>query len=206
MLNFGLNERTYQDAGGTKEMRDKIFISYSHRDDKFRQRLEIHLKSLTSNISFWSDVRLEAGEDWEIQIHTAMNQAAIAILLVSADFLASDFIRNVELPALFEAEKKAGITIIPAILYKCNCDDLMKYQCINSPDKPLGGLRKATQEEVYARLAKVAAKKLNQRLINQYSPTQHDKFGGKKIDVNSETSLINYFVDLFDESNFGEID
>jgi len=145
-------------------MRDKIFISYSHKDARFRQRLETHLKSLTTSASFWSDEKIEAGDDWEKEIHKAMNEAAVAILLVSADFLASDFIRDIELPALYKAEKENGIIIIPVMLYSCNCGDLMKYQYINTPDKPVGGLKKAKQEEVFAKLSKVSVNKLDEYL------------------------------------------
>ncbi|MCL2087935.1 MAG: hypothetical protein FWH14_00485 [Oscillospiraceae bacterium] len=91
-----------------------------------------------------------------------MNEAAVAILLVSADFLASDFIRNVELPTLYKAEEESRIVIIPVMLYQCNSGDLMRYQYINTPDKPLGGLKKAKQEEVFARLSKVAVVKLDE--------------------------------------------
>ena len=50
-------------------MRNKIFISYSHKDIKFRQRLETHLKAMTPDASFWSDESIEAGDDWSVQIH-----------------------------------------------------------------------------------------------------------------------------------------
>lgn len=78
-----------------------IFVSYSHADEKWRKRFEIISRPLgrSEGIRFWSDRDLKAGE-WEPQIERAMRGAVAAILLVSDNFLASDYIIEKELPFL----------------------------------------------------------------------------------------------------------
>ena len=78
----------------------KIFISYNHADIAILERVQIHLKPLEKMnlIDIWDDTRIKAGEKWKDEVEKALEQASIAILLISADFLASDFIVENELP------------------------------------------------------------------------------------------------------------
>jgi hypothetical protein len=76
-----------------------IFVSYSHRDEAWRKQFEIISKPLSraGSMRFWSDRDIKAGE-WEKQIEAAMKGAVAAVLLVSDNFLASDYIVEKELP------------------------------------------------------------------------------------------------------------
>ena len=80
----------------------KVFISYSHKDEAYRERLTTFLKifGLTAVFSTWDDGEIHPSEDWRARIQTAMDEAQIAVLLISADFLASDFIQDHEIPRL----------------------------------------------------------------------------------------------------------
>ncbi|GHU56302.1 hypothetical protein FACS1894132_13570 [Clostridia bacterium] len=153
-------------------MRDKIFISYSQKDNRFRERLEVHLKAITDKESFWSDKRVESGDEWKTKIYSAVEESAVAILLVSADFMASDFIQNVELPALLNAEKEDGIIIIPIMLYDCNYGELTKYQFFNTPNNPLAGLKKVPQEKIFKELSQTAVKKLEKYVQREEQKTK----------------------------------
>jgi formylglycine-generating enzyme required for sulfatase activity len=98
-----------------------IFISYSHKDEDLKNRLLAQLGILeTAGLtSVWDDDRIGAGEDWEDKIAKAMRQARIAILLISANFLSSDFISGQEVPELLRRRRAEGLTIFPVIAKAC---------------------------------------------------------------------------------------
>jgi hypothetical protein len=146
-------------------MRDRIFISYSHQDKKFKERLETHLKSykIDNKIDYWSDSDIAPGKNWEEAINSSINDTAIAILLLSADFMASNYIREKELPLLIEANKRSGIIIISVYLNYCNpCDDIKQFQYVNAPERPLATISRQNREQVWARLASCAVAALNE--------------------------------------------
>jgi hypothetical protein len=108
-------------------------------------------------IDSWSDRRIRPGQDWRGAIGDALKGAKVAILLVSADFLASEFFASNELPnVLAEAEKKQGTRIIPVILKPSRFEResaLSRFQALNSPSLPVIRMTEAEREELYARLA-----------------------------------------------------
>ena len=93
--------------------RPKVFISYSHSDGEYLDRLLVHLKPLEKEglIDLWVDTRLRAGDRWRKEIDKALQRAIVAILLVSADFLASEFITDNELPPLLRNAEERGIEL-----------------------------------------------------------------------------------------------
>lgn len=135
-----------------------VFISYSHRDKKYLDRLIIHLKPLEKKgiIDAWVDTRLLAGDKWKKEIESALKNARVAILMVSADFLASDFIIENELPPLLRKAEQAGSLIIPVILRPCRFardEALREFQAINPPNEPLSLLDENEQELIYDSIA-----------------------------------------------------
>ncbi len=76
-----------------------IFICYSHKDQEYLERIQVHLKPIKKDgIDLWSDLCIRPGDNWRNEIAGALERANVGILLVSADFLASDFITENELP------------------------------------------------------------------------------------------------------------
>jgi hypothetical protein len=98
-----------------------VFISYSHKDEREKNRLLSHLGVLQPGglISLWSDDRIGAGADWEKEIREAMAQAKVAILLISANFLTSSFILGQEVPTLLRRREREGLTVFPVIAKAC---------------------------------------------------------------------------------------
>jgi len=134
--------------------RDKVFISYSHKDKKWLDRLQTTLKPLP--ISIWADTQIKAGAKWSEEITGALSSAKVAVLLVSQSFLSSEFITNEELPALLEAAEKDGVTILWVALEACLYDEteISKYQSLNNPARPLDKLKGATLSEELVNIAK----------------------------------------------------
>src|SRR5689334_24563931 len=93
-----------------KRAPSKVFISYSHRDVKWLERLLQHVRPLVreSQIQVFSDREIKVGADWHREIKAALDTASIAVLLISVHFLASDFIMNEELPRLLAGAEERG--------------------------------------------------------------------------------------------------
>lgn len=135
----------------------KIFISYSHRDRAWLERLQVHLKPLERDglLDRWDDSRIQAGDLWREEIRKGLKTSNAAVLLVSADFLASDFISNEELPALLSAEKARGLKIFLVVLKPCRIagTTLAELQTIHPIDQPMIQMSEAEQEAVWVKLA-----------------------------------------------------
>lgn len=121
--------------------RTDAFVSYSHADQQWLARLQVHLRPLERDhgLMIWADTYLRGGQRWQQEIDKALAKAKVAILLDSPDFLASDFVHNNELPPLLEAAAKDGLTILSVIVSACafHRSPLHEFQAINSPDTPL---------------------------------------------------------------------
>ena len=100
----------------------KLFISYSHKDERYREALESHLKVLNSAglLDVWHDRRIAAGDDWRGEIDQALEEANVVVLLVSADFLASDYCNDVELNRALERHAIGACRVVPVIVRDSN--------------------------------------------------------------------------------------
>jgi tetratricopeptide (TPR) repeat protein len=119
-----------------------VFISYSHVDEAWKDRVVKQLRVLEMEgvLDVWDDRRLSAGDDWLPGIEAAMERARVAILLISADFLISKFIRGTEVPRLLERRRSAGLRVIPVIVHPCAWQAvgwLAPIQCRPKDGRPL---------------------------------------------------------------------
>jgi tetratricopeptide (TPR) repeat protein len=98
-----------------------IFISYTHEDEEWKDALISQMKILgvDSRFSIYSDRLVQPGDAWAAEIEAALKKADVAILLISADYLTSNFIINKEIPLLLELSEKEKLKIIPLIVKPC---------------------------------------------------------------------------------------
>ena len=140
------------------EKKHSIFISYSHEDEEWLKKVLRVLKPLQryyDNVDIWSDKKIMASDDWKEQIDNALGDATIAILLVSPDFMASDFITNEELQPILSKAVVEGSKILTLVLRPTALLDesgILKYQAVNDPKKPLSGMTEYDQENVLVNL------------------------------------------------------
>src|SRR5579871_4579253 len=95
-----------------------VFISYSHKDRPLRDELEAHLSNLQrqGHISAWYDGDIVPGTDWQTAILAQLNKAHIILLLISADFMASDFCYSIEMQQAIARHQANQARVIPIIL------------------------------------------------------------------------------------------
>lgn len=138
--------------------RHTVFVSYSHRDRRYLDRLRVHLRPLERQgiVDLWADTRLQAGSRWREEIASAIDRCKVAVLLVSADFLASAFIVDNELPPLLRAAEENGVTILPVVIGPCRFSktpSISELQAVNDPERALASLPVAEREKVWVRVA-----------------------------------------------------
>jgi|GEM_PF-3075186 len=145
-------------SAGPSSTRTRIFISYSHADLKWLKRLQEHLRPLErEGTLIWDDTRLKGGSQWREEIRQALAETRVAVLLVSAAFIASDFIVENELPPLLKAADSDGATILPVIISASRFDlmpELSRFQAANDPRQPLMKFRGARLQEELDRIAR----------------------------------------------------
>jgi hypothetical protein len=99
----------------------KVFISYSHQDEELKNELEKHLSPLKrlNLIDSWHDRRINAGDQWDVAIANALNDASIVILLISIDFINSKYCYDIEMQSALERERIGEVVVIPVIARNC---------------------------------------------------------------------------------------
>ncbi len=138
-------------------VRHRVFISYSHQDESLLRAFLVHLKPEDERgiIDLWTDRRIEAGQKWHGEIQDAIASSAVAVLLISPDFLASSYIREQELPPLLRAAEEGKLALACLHLRASRVADevnrfavalsggetksvsLTDYQALNKPEKPV---------------------------------------------------------------------
>ena len=126
--------------------RTQVFISYARKNKRWLERVETHLGVLAreGQIDIWDDQRLEAGEVWLARLNERMSHAGIAVLLISPDFLNSEFILTKEVPALFKRHEADGMRLYPLLIEACAWDEvgwLKELQIRPQGDRPVSGFR-----------------------------------------------------------------
>lgn len=185
-------------------MRDQIFISYSHADSEYQLRLRKHLSIFerTGSVRYWADTQLRTGDQWRKEIEDNIERTAVAILLVSADFLASDFIRSNELPPLLDAWEKSGVHILPVIVKPCSFShvhELSRFQAVNDPEHTIVEMTEAEQERTWKDLAEAAYDRLSEYQENHPDTDEVHNDTDSRFYFDSLSDKIRLNIDVIDD-------
>jgi hypothetical protein len=147
-------------------VRDQVFISYSHKDQKFLNDLLTHLKPYLRKGTFpaWSDEQIKPGSQWFDEIKSALAKTSVAVMLVSSDFLASDFIHEHELGPLLKEAEAGGVTILWVLIRDCSYEEtlLEPYQAVVSPPgKSFASMTKAKRDTAWKAVCKAIKEAVN---------------------------------------------
>jgi hypothetical protein len=138
--------------------RPKVFISYSHEDERWKELLLRHLRVLQrqSLIDIWDTSEIDPGVEWSDAIAAAARESEIAILLLSSDFLASDFIAERELPLLLTRRREEGLIVLPILVRPASWTyvrGLAELEFLNDPSTALSDLPGSERDRVLAFIA-----------------------------------------------------
>ena len=126
----------------------KLFYSYSHKDAKWRAKLAAHLTVLKSSLLdlTWYDCDILPGRRWEGEISSHIDQADIVVLLVSADFISSEYCA-VEAERAIERQSAGEAVVVPVLLSACNLSQsaFEHLQTVPPLDKPIKSWRDKDQ-------------------------------------------------------------
>jgi small GTP-binding protein len=143
----------------------KIFISYSHKDEPFKDELVTMLAGLQRRgiVDAWHDRRIDAGDEWYKSIQDAMDDCDLSLLLVSPDYLASRFIQDEEQPKLLQRRREMQARVIPIIVRPCTWQSepvLKDLQALPRDNKAVITFSKETgqRDQVWTDIATVIEK------------------------------------------------
>jgi hypothetical protein len=152
--------------GDTMASSLKIFISYSHKDERFKDELVTMLAGLQRRgiVDTWQDRRIEPGDEWNTSIQDAMNDCDLALLLVSPDYLASRFIQEAEQPTLLQRRQEMQLRVIPIIVRPCQWQSepvLKDLQALPKDGKAVIKFPKSSgaRDQVWADIATIIEKR-----------------------------------------------
>ena len=118
-----------------------IFVSYSHKDEVYKDEFIAQLSGLkrAGYIKSWDDRKILPGEKWNEEIVNNLNTANLVIFLVSADFIASEYIHDIEIKAAKERSKNGEATIVPIIIRSCDFENssLNDFQALPKNAQPV---------------------------------------------------------------------
>jgi hypothetical protein len=139
--------------------RQMIFVSYSQDDVRWLQRLTLVLAPMVGQhrIQIWDNRRIQPGALWKTEIEKALNAADVAVLLVSASFLASPFISKKELPAILERWKAGQLAVVWVAVSPASYEttSLSQIQAANDPRRPLSALSRSAVDAELVRIARL---------------------------------------------------
>jgi hypothetical protein len=161
----------------------EVFFSFAHKDKQLRDELETHLSVMKQKqvIETWHDREIAAGEKWAGEIDEHLNSAQIILLLISPDFVASDYCYGKEMTRAQERAAKGEAQLIPVILRPGEYQDasFLEYQCLPEHGKPV--TLWSNRDEAFANVATGIRKAVDKLIyrIQEQQKAELEKMGVK---------------------------
>jgi len=151
-------------------MGSSIFFCYCHKDEEFRNQLEVHLSALKRQkvIESWHDRKISAGSVLDDAIDRHIDSAEVILLLISPDFIASDYCYDKEVQRALQRHSEGTARVIPIILRPCDWHDLPFGKLLAAPTDGKAITRWTNPDE--ALLDVVTSIKAALKHLNQPSP------------------------------------
>jgi hypothetical protein len=136
-----------------------VFVSYSHEDDRWQKLLRQACAPFKDRVELWSDQDIPTGARWRDQIEARLAQAKVAVLLVSAAFLASRFITEIELPKILRRHQLEGLTVLWLAVSDSAFgeSEIAGFQAATDPKLPLDQMRLPKAKAAVVALSKKIA-------------------------------------------------
>jgi hypothetical protein len=137
-----------------------LFFSYSHIDERLRDQLEVHLAQLKRDglIDAWHDRRILAGSNLDDSISEQLESADIVLLLVSPDFINSDYCYSHEMTRALERHERKEVRVIPVILRSCDWTSSPLGKLLAFPTDGRAVTSWPNQDEAFTDVAKAIRK------------------------------------------------
>ncbi|WP_375479387.1 toll/interleukin-1 receptor domain-containing protein [uncultured Nostoc sp.] len=165
----------------------EVFFSYAHKDEEFKNELVKHLSILKRQgvITAWHDREITAGTEWASEIDKHLNKARIILLLISSDFLASDYCYEIELVRAMERHASGEACVIPVILREVDWRGAVfgKLQALPKNADPV--VNWVNRDQAFADVAR-GIRKAVEELKQQPTPPAISQFSFSSIEIEQE--------------------
>lgn len=177
-----------------RNYRPLVFVSYARKDAQLLDSLAVRLDELAERgaIKLFIDTGLEAGDVWLRNIRRSLHNTDVAVLLVSQNFLNSEFISRIELPAIRKAARNRNSKVIPIFLEECDVSEqewILDHQSPTSLEASLATLNDEAQSNLFDKVSDLIK-------IFAYSDTRLKRFLRRKV-LNWRFSIPFALVSIF---------
>ena len=176
----------------------RLFYSYASRDEALRRRLEVHLSLLKREtlLETWSFRQIGAGQEWKGVIDAHLNAVDVILLLVSADFMASDYCWDIEMTRALERHANEDAVVIPVILKPCEWSSapFAKLQALPDGGKPVTEWR--SRDKAWLSVAEGLRRVLKSR-VSETSPQSVSTSSPTKVQ-NDDVQIENHNIVIAD--------
>ena len=151
---------------------DEVFISYSHKDENLREELVVHLKALQREnvISFWHDRMINAGSEWKGEIDRRLETAGVILLLVSPDFIASDYCNDIEVRRALERHAAGEAVAIPIVVRPTDWLNLEIAKLQSLPRDNRAVTSWSNRDEAFVEIKQASGKRSNSSYAHRTRP------------------------------------